>query len=229
MKPHAIVHDEALIKGSEGMHYGFAHTIFCSCVGSVLLCTFPIAAYGQQLTALSSMLARSEGVDTSTSTSFSRLYLTAQTDPPPAQFDLASPTLTIQCTRRPGDKYFVELFVNFGGITDTAFYPPWRPADDTDLFPPRTEKVSITLEFLGYTHVKPVRREFEFVTAPIGQLRYNPPSGGSHNLEEIVYYFQYLRALPTFHISYSGHTATFLTEPLLAQIRKEPLCRASHL
>lgn len=211
------------------MRHGFAHTIFYIYVGSVLPCASPIAAFAQQPAALSPMLARSEGVDASSSIAFTRLYLTAQADPPPTQFDPANPTLTVQCSRRPSDKYFVELFVNFGGITDTAFYPPWRPANDRDLFPPRTEKVSITLEFLGYTHVKPVRREFEFVTAPIGQLRYNPPSGGSHNLEEIAYYFQYLRALPTFHISYPGHTATFLTEPLLAQIRKEPLCRASRL
>ncbi len=211
------------------MRHGCAYVIFLTCAWVVFPEIALVAARGEQPSMLSPSLARDEGVEPSSSIAFTRLYLTAQTDPKPTAFDVALPTLTVQCTKRPGNKFLFELFVNFGGITDTNFYPPWRPANDRDLFPPSTEKVSVTLEFLGYTHVKPVRRDFEFVTAPAGQLRYNPPSGGSRNLEEITYYFQFLRALPTFRLSYPGHTATFLTEPLLAQIRKEPLCRASGL
>ena len=86
-----------------------------------------------------------------------------------------------------------------------AFYPPWRPANAQDLFPPRTEKVNLTMEFLGYTKVKPMTRQFEKVVAPSGQLRYNPPSGGSRNMEQASFFFQYLRALPTLRASWREH------------------------
>ena len=181
------------------------------------------------LSTLSPALARSEGVEPHQNIVYTRLYLTAQSDPAPSEFDISRPTLTVQCTQRSNKKFFFELFVNFGGVTDIAFYPPWRPANDRDLFPPRTGKVSLTMEFLGYTRVKPVKREFEQVIQPDHQLRYNSPGSSSHNLEEIAFYFQYLRALPTFRLSDSSHSATFLTEPLLAQIRKESLCKASGL
>ncbi|WP_128911268.1 hypothetical protein [Granulicella sibirica] len=182
----------------------------------------------QQPIALTPTLARSEGIEPTSHIVFARIYLTATGSPAPTEFDISLPTLTVQCTRRPNDKFVFELFVNFGNVTDTAFYPPWRRADD-ELFPPVTQKQPLMMEFLGYTHVKPVRRQFEYVVAPFGQLRYNAPSGGSPNLEEIAFYFQYLRALPTFRLSYPGHTVTFETAPLLAQIHKEPLCHASSL
>jgi hypothetical protein len=189
----------------------------------------PLRAQSPTLTSLSPTLARSQGVESTSNIAFTRLYLTAQSDPTPTEFDITRPTLTVQCTQRPNGKFLFELFVNFGGVTDTAFYPPWRPANDQDLFPPRTDKVSITMEFLGYTKVKPVKREFEAVIQPDHQLRYNSPGGGSRNLEEIAFYFQYLRALPTFRLSYAANSATFFSDPLLAQIRKESLCKASGL
>jgi hypothetical protein len=186
-------------------------------------------AQSSTLTPLAPTLARSEGIEPTSNIAFTRLYLTAQSDPTPTEFDISHPTLTIQCTKRLNGKYLFELFVNFGGVTDIAFYPPWRPVNDQDHFPPHTDKLTLTMEFLGYTKVKPVKREFEAVIQPDHQLRYNPPSSGSRNLEEIAFYFQYLRALPTFHINDPTHSATFLTEPLLTQIRKESLCKASGL
>ena len=85
------------------------------------------------------------------------------------------------------------------------------------------------MEFLGYTHVKPVTRQWERLDAPPGQFRYNPPSGASSNMEDSTYYLQYLKALPTLRLTYAGKTVEFLTGPLLDQIRKEPLCKASDL
>jgi hypothetical protein len=206
------------------------------------LCIFSLHAAAQQTASsveiLPSGIARLTGKDPSSNIAYTRLFLT--TAPPPAApiagapkvplpaADLSLPTLTVQCTQAPNGKFRFELFVNFGGVTDTAFYPPWHESPG-DLFPPRTEKTNLTMEFLGYTKVKPVKRQFENVLQPPGQLRYNSPSGHSPNLEEIVFYFQYLRALPTFHISSPNQTATFLTAPLLAQIHNEPLCRASGL
>jgi hypothetical protein len=206
------------------------------------LCIFSLHATAQQAASsvetLPSGIARTTGKDPSSSIAYTRLFLT--TAPPPAipiagtpkvplpAADLTLPTLTVQCTQAPNGKFRFELFVNFGGVTDTAFYPPWHETPG-NLFPPQTEKTNLTMEFLGYTKVKPVKRQFESVLQPSGQLRYNSPGSRSANLEEIAFYFQYLRALPTFHISSPTHTATFLTAPLLAQIHNEPLCPASGL
>jgi hypothetical protein len=140
-----------------------------------------------------------------------------------------APTLIAQCTLRPNGKSSFELFANFGGVTDLAFYPPWTPSSRDDLFPPRTDKVTLTMEFLGYTHVKPVRRQWEIPLQTPGQYRYNPPGTGSTNLEEITYYLRYLLALPTLRLTLNNRSADFLTTPLLNQIRKEPLCRAAAL
>ena len=85
------------------------------------------------------------------------------------------------------------------------------------------------MEFLGYTKVKPMKRQFEKVLTPYGQLRYNPPGLGSANLEEPAYYIQYLRVLPTLRLSAAGQQVEFATSPLLTQLRLEPLCAASKL
>jgi hypothetical protein len=137
--------------------------------------------------------------------------------------------LIAQCTMRPNGKSFFELFANFGSVSDLAFYPPWTPASQQDLFPPRTDKVTFTMEFLGYTHVKPVRRQWEIPVQTPDQYRYNPPGGGSQNLEEIAYYLRYLVSLPTLRLTLGNRSAEFLTTPLLDEVRKEPLCRAAAL
>ena len=38
------------------------------------------------------------------------------------------PTLIAQCTMKPNGRSSFDLFANFGGATDLAFYPPWTPA-----------------------------------------------------------------------------------------------------
>lgn len=137
------------------------------------------------------------------------------------------PTLIAQCTVKLNGRSSFELFANFGGATDLAFYPPWTPASKDDLFAPRTEKINMTMEFLGYTHVKPVRRQWEIPVQTPDQYRYNPPGGGSANLEEITFYLRYLIALPTLRLTLGNRSVEFMTTPLLAEIRKEPLCRAA--
>jgi hypothetical protein len=139
------------------------------------------------------------------------------------------PTLIAQCTLRPNGKSYFELFANFGGATDLSFYPPWTPTSQQDLFPPRTEKTILTMDFIGYTHVKPVRRQWEIPVQTPSQYRYNPPGSSSSNLEEITYYLRYLLALPTLRLTLNNTSAEFLTTPLLNEIRKEPLCRAAAL
>jgi hypothetical protein len=183
-------------------------------------------------TTLASGVDRLNGEEPTTHIQFVRLILpgaligssstdTATISPPP--------TLIGQCTLRPNGKNYFELFANFGGATDLAFYPPWTPGSRTDLFPPRTEKVVFTMDFLGYTHVKPVHRQWEIPVQAPGQYRYNPPGAGSSNLEDISYYLRYLLALPTLRLSLDNRSVEFMTTPLIAEIRKEPLCRAAGL
>jgi hypothetical protein len=85
------------------------------------------------------------------------------------------------------------------------------------------------MDFIGYTHVKPVRRQWEIPTQTPGQYRYNPPGSTSFNLEEISYYLRYLLSLPTLRLTLGNNSVDFLTTPLLSEIRKEPLCRAAAL
>lgn len=188
-------------------------------------------AADSRLQVISPTLARLSGVEATSGITYVRFFLLEDADQSAgamagAEFDLSRPTLTAQCTRDTKGRLRFDVFVNFGDVTDTAYYPPWRPTVPTD-FPPRTEKVNGTMEFLGYTHFKPVKRQFEKVLAPYGQLHYNNPGRGSSNMEEFAYYLQVLRALPTLRVTLGTQTASFLTTPLLAQLHAEPLCGAS--
>ena len=185
-------------------------------------------------TTLASGIDRLAGTEPSSQIQYVRLVLLgslhaaakAAADSPVAS---PPPMLIAQCTLRPGGKYRFEVFANFGGATDLAFYPPWRPASPDDHFPPRTDKATLTMDFLGYTRVKPLQREWEIPTQTPGQYRYNPPGAGSPNLEEIAYDLRYLLALPTLRLTLRDRSAEFLTTPLLDEIRKEPLCKAAAL
>jgi len=183
-------------------------------------------------TTLPTGIDRLAGKETTSRIQYVRLVLagslrtpSAADSPPPSP----PPTLIAQCTLRPNGKSYFELFANFGGVTDLTFYPPWTPTSRDELFPPLTDKVILTMEFLGYTHVKPVRRQWEIPVQTPGQYRYDPPGAGSANLEEITYYLRYLLALPTLRLTLDNRSADFLTTPLLNEVRKEPLCRAASL
>ncbi|MGD0442442.1 MAG: hypothetical protein ABSA39_00765 [Edaphobacter sp.] len=183
-------------------------------------------------TALADGIDRLAGQEASSHIQYVRLILSGSV-PATAPGDSPAPTLPpvliAQCTLRPNGRSYFELFANFGGAADLTFYPPWTPANKQDLFPPRTEKATLTMDFLGYTHVKPVRRQWEIPVQTPGLYRYNPPGGDSANLEEIAYYLRYLLALPTLRLTLGNRLAEFQTTPLLNEIRKEPLCRAAGL
>jgi hypothetical protein len=223
----------------------------CILVLAVHFMCFSLAAEGQQASsspAPDSLITRIAGRESTSGIEYVRLILNGKSlksdsggasraailgSPtegsnivPPAQL---TPQLTAQCTKAASGKLGFEMFVNFGGVSDTSFYPPWKPASSTELFPPLLVKSTVTMEFLGYTHVKPVKRQFEAVLQPAGQYRYNTPSGGSSNMEDITYYLRFLLALPTLRVTLPPHSAEFFTTQLLNQIRSEPLCKASLL
>ena len=212
-----------------------AHTapeIFLSallCVSTVLTAQ-TTNQQAPEKTTLPSGIDRLAGQDATSHIQYVRLVLsgTLRTNPSAdAPAPSPPPTLIAQCTLKPGGKSTFELFANFGGASDLAFYPPWVPTSKEDLFPPTTEKATLTMEFLGYTHVKPVRRQWEVPVQTPGQYRYNPPGAGSANLEEITYYLRYLASLPTLRLTLGNRSADFLTTPLLSELRKQPLCRAA--
>jgi hypothetical protein len=181
-------------------------------------------------TTLANGVERLAGTESASKIEYVRLILSGSLgNAATADAPVPQPTLIAQCTLRPNGRSYFELFANFGGITDLTYYPPWTPASKQDLFPPVTQKVIITMDFLGYKPVKPVRRQWEIPVQTSGQYRYNPPGGGSANMEEITYYLRYLLALPTLRLTLDNRSAEFMTTPLLDAIRKEPLCRAAGL
>jgi hypothetical protein len=187
-----------------------------------------------QKTTLASGVDRISGLEATSKIHYVRLIVsgslhTPSTSAAESPAPSPGPTLIAQCTLKPNGKSSFEVFANFGGATDLAFYPPWTPTSTHDLFPPRTDKAVLTMEFLGYMHVKPVRRQWEIPVQTPGQYRYNPPGGGSANLEEITYYLRYLVSLPTLRLTLDSRSADFLTTPLLDELRREPLCRAAAL
>ncbi len=211
----------------------------------LLMCT---AVYAQQtpvrprspakqpvLTAISPDLWRAEGDDPESAIHYVRLLLTGsvpgrdlKAPGEASSLDPTRPALIGQCTRDAQGKLRFELFANFGGVADHAFYPPWHSTGPNDLFPPRTEKLTLTMDFLGYTRVKPFKRQFEEVEAPgPGQLRYLNPGGGSTNMESPGWFFQYLRSLPTLRLTLLNHSADFVTTPWLSRLHAEPLCAVS--
>jgi hypothetical protein len=185
-----------------------------------------------QMQILAPGLRKLSGVEPTSKISYARIFLDGTLVPPysaadavPLQAD-SPPVLIAQCTQEPAGKLRFELHATYGGVDDTAYYPPWHPTSD-DLYPPDTQKVIITMDFFGYTKVKPAKRQWEYVKSPVGELRYNPPSSRSHNLEEVTFYLQYLRALPTLRLTSADKSAQFNINPLFDAIRKEPLCKAS--
>jgi hypothetical protein len=185
-----------------------------------------------QKTTLASGVDRLAGTEPSSHIQYARLILKGTlraaakgaADPPPPD---PPPLLIAQCSLRPNGKYLFEMFTSFGGLADLAFYPPWKPASPQDLFPPGTDKVTITMDFLGYTHVKPFRRQWEIPVEEPSLYHYNPPGSGSPNMEEISYFLRYLLSLPTLRLTLNNRASEFLTAPFLADIRQEPLCRAA--
>ncbi len=186
-----------------------------------------------QMQTLAPGLRKLSGVEAESRISYARLFLDGIRVPvnsPPAVEALkteVTPVLIGECTESPHGKQRFELHMHYGDVEDTAYYPPWRRKNNQDLFPPPTVKTTVTMDFFGYTHVKPVKRQWELVTAPKGEMRYNPPSGQSKNLEEITFYLQYLKALPTLRLTLGDKAVQFEINPLFDAMRKESLCKAS--
>ena len=145
------------------------------------------------------------------------------------------PRLTAQCTKDAKCKLKFELLADVGDVPEVRFVPPFKPRG-TQLFPPDLPKAIVTMEFRGYVKVKPVKRQWVGIDGLAGEWKYATPGGHSSNMEEVMFYLQYLKALPTLRLtlpSASGSgkpvVAEFETASWQAKVRAEPLCWASAL
>lgn len=181
-----------------------------------------------ELTKVAPNVWRLAGYDAWSGLHYVRVLLVTAPDANAAVPDLSRPTLTGQCTEDVKGKLAFELFANFGSVPDANFYPPWHSTGPEDRFAPPTDKVTVTMEFLGYTKVKPFHQQFEQVVAPgPQQLRYMNPGSQSRNMEPPAFLLRYLKALPTLRLSAAGKSAEFETANWITALHKEPLCAAS--
>lgn len=175
---------------------------------------------------LADELTRSAGKDGSSNIDYALISISGKllnAVPTPA------PRLTAQCTRDSSGRFQFQLLTDFGAVPEITFYPPWKPSPG-DLYPPNLPKLQLTMDFLGYTRVKPVKRQWEALQTPDGELRYTTPGMGSTNLEPIAFYLQYLRALPTIRLTAPDkRVIEFETTKWLQALKAEPLCYASGL
>ena len=135
--------------------------------------------------------------------------------------------LTAQCTRSAAGKLKFELLADLGKVPELVYYPPWHPTRSGE-FPPQLRRAQVTMEFLGYTHVKPLKRQWEYLDEAPAELRYSYPGGSSANMEPPAYFLQYLRALPTLRLTVpEAGAAEWETTAWQQAIHAEPLCAAA--
>lgn len=169
-------------------------------------------------------LIRLEGTDPGSGIHYVRLMLSLPPEPGGAT---APPRFTVECTQKAGSRD-ISFFVSFGGVTDTAFTPPFRPTPQ-DHFPPANPNIQLTMTFEGYMKWKPLTRAWELL--PSGELRYRNPGAQSPNLESPRSYLPYMSSLPGLRVRYahsgagSPKSVFFQVRPLLDEMVKTPACQ----
>jgi hypothetical protein len=180
-------------------------------------------------------LTRATGTDASSGIEYSLITvdgkLIEHPGAAPGEAPVPPPHLTAQCTRDKAGKMKFELRANLGGVTEMKFYPPWKPASPND-FAPILDKVQVTMDFLGYKKVTPVRRQWVRLHELHDELEYATPGMGSANMEEVRFYLQFLKALPTLRLTVPGpgtSVVEFETTKWQGMVKQDPLCSAAGL
>jgi hypothetical protein len=119
-------------------------------------------------------VARNEGTDAGSGIAYVLISMDGRLVGANAASGAAAPRLTAQCTKSPDGKLRFELLADFGGVGSVSFVPPWKPKPGED-FPPRVATPQVTMEFLGYTKVKPVKREWDEILEIPGEWKYATP------------------------------------------------------
>jgi hypothetical protein len=170
-------------------------------------------------------LMRLEGIDAESGIHYVRLLLSlpagadASTAAPPPRF-------TIECQENNG-KRDLWWFASFGGVTDSAFVPPFHA---TKKMPnaPKYPNVNIKMTFEGYIKWKPFIKGWAVLRS--GELKYQNPGMGSPNMESPRYFMQYLNSLPGLRLSYAKPAGGnppevfFQAQPILDEMKKTPAC-----
>ncbi|QNI33099.1 hypothetical protein H7849_03730 [Alloacidobacterium dinghuense] len=178
-----------------------------------------------QLVRIGSGLFSLHGTDAGSDTQYLRYFLLA--DSGEEAMPQSAPTLVIECTQAHNRRE-LHFFVNFGGVEDIAFTPPFKPTP-TDRFPPANPTVAFRMTFEGYMRSKPFKRSWEQL--PNGNYKYRNPGADSFNLDGPRYFMQYLNSLPGFRVvamkPERGKPAEvfFQTKPLLEMVSREALCQ----
>ena len=203
------------------------------CLTLTLACAC-LPALAQQPAPAADAITRQTGTEPSQKIDWALISVSGRLVPAPgapslAVADTTPPRLTAQCTRDAAGKLRFELLADFGGVPEIAYAPPWKQSPG-DLYPPHLVPMTMTMDFLGYTKVKPAKRQWNTLKDQRGELEYATPGFGSANMEPIAFYVQYLRALPTLRLSAAGHpTLEFETLKWQAAVKAESLCWASSL
>lgn len=169
-------------------------------------------------------LLRLEGTDAGTGVHYVRLMLSLSAAADDAK---APPRFTVECMEREGRREMSWL-VSFGGVSDTAFTPPFRPAPQMPR-PRPMPTVNLTMTFEGYMKWRPMTRAWTVL--PSGELRYKNPGMKSPNMEAPRVLLTYLNSLPGLRIGYARplpggpQEVVFQTRPLLNEMAKTPLCQ----
>jgi hypothetical protein len=147
----------------------------------------------------------------------------------------AIPRLTAQCTKDAKGKLRFELLADLGDVPELRFVPPFK-STSTQLFPPPVMKPMVTMKFLGYRKLKPVKRQWTAIDGLNGEWKYATPGGSSANMEEVMFYMQYLKALPTLRLTLPSASGSgspvvveFETVAWQVKVKAEALCWASAL
>lgn len=169
-------------------------------------------------------LLRLEGTDPGSGIHYVRLMLSL----PPSPGDTkAPPRFTVECTEN-GGKRDLSWVVSFGGVTDTAYTPPFHRTRQRPNAP-KPPIIRLTMTFEGYMKWKPLTRAWALL--PSGELRYENPGMHSPNMESLRLFNYYLHSLPGLRIRYALMNAGsppevfFQTRPLLDEMAKTPLCQ----
>lgn len=168
-------------------------------------------------------LLRLEGVDPESHVHYVRLLLS---QPLSADSTTAPPRLTFECLEKDGKSDF-KWYVSFGGITDYRFLPPFHPTPGVPYHLGEMD-VDLKMSFEGSPLRKPYVRSWKAVST--GELNYRNPSLHSPNLELLSYFMSILKSYPGLRIAYTKPAkdgpgeVVFHTEPLLKELKKNPVC-----
>ena len=201
------------------------------CLQVLALTFFAFAENSSSPVPVSANLFRLTGTHVASGTEYLRIFTTAEPLAPAISASTADPqvlpTFTIECTQHR-NKRTLNLYVNFGGISDLAFPEPFQPTD-SEPFPPRNPTLPIAMVFEGYIKSKPFKRQWEQL--PNGNLRYRNPGMGSGNLDDPRFFLDYLRSLPTLHVialkpeAGKPNELYFHMAALLAEVNHAQLCQ----